>query len=253
MIGRAMAERASSRDPILGVQNRYVEPTVRWNSRLSSTQRNRLRGEQKCGTFSGSQEALEHSAAKPMQGQALSVIIERVARGDHAAFTSLYDSTCSWVYGLALRILRDQGAAEDITSEVYTQVYRQAATYNGQRGSALAWLATLTRSRAIDRQRKELLRQQRETPLELLSSPVSDASPEAQSADLELQHIVRMALATLDPQQRQVLESAYFEGLSHAEIAAKFSQPLGTVKTRLRTGLQTLRTLLYPLLVEVES
>lgn len=182
------------------------------------------------------------------QTQALGSLIARVASGDQAAFTALYDATSSMVHGLALRILRDPEAAADVTIEVYMQVHTQAAHYKARRGTPLGWLITLARSRAIDRQRKDGLRKQREAPLELTACTSGEASPESQSATLEQQRIVRIALAALTPKQRQVIEIAYFEGLSHAEIAAKLGQPLGTVKTRLRTGLQALRVLLCPLL-----
>lgn len=196
--------------------------------------------------------AYSHDALQD-QVQELSSIIAHIARGDQEAFTALYDATSSVVYGLALRILRDPGAAEDVTIEVYLQVHAQAEHYDARRGTPLGWIITLTRSRAIDRQRKDGLRKQREAPLELTAFPSKEASPEAQSATREQQRIVRTALASLTPKQRQVIEIAYFEGLSHAEIAAKLGQPLGTVKTRFRTGLQALRVLLCPFMGEGEA
>jgi RNA polymerase sigma-70 factor (ECF subfamily) len=187
------------------------------------------------------------------QAQELGRLMARVAHGDQEAFTALYDATSSVVYGLALRILRDPGAAEDVSIEVYLQVHAQAEHYDARRGTPLGWITTLTRSRAIDRQRKDGLRKQREAPLELTAFSSKEASPEAQSATREQQRIVRTALVSLTPKQRQVIEIAYFEGLSHAEIAAKLGQPLGTVKTRLRPGLQALRVLLCPFMGEGEA
>jgi RNA polymerase sigma-70 factor (ECF subfamily) len=107
----------------------------------------------------------------------------------------------------------------------------------------------LTRSRALDRWRRESLRQQREEPLEVAASTPSDApTPEEWSAERDMQRAVQSALARLRPEQRQVIEIAYYEGLSHSEIAVRLGQPLGTVKTRIRTGMMALRDLLYPLI-----
>jgi RNA polymerase sigma-70 factor (ECF subfamily) len=181
----------------------------------------------------------------------LAVLIAQVAQGDQEALATLYDATSAMVYGLAWRILHEQSAAEDVAIEVYTQVYRQAARYEPGRGAPSAWLLTLTRSRAIDRLRAESLRQQREAPMETaaaLPSPLPD--PEAWSSTTERRQAVQAALAVLNPEQRQVIEIAYYSGLSHREIAAKLGQPLGTVKTRLRTGMMMLRHLLLPLLLE---
>jgi RNA polymerase sigma-70 factor (ECF subfamily) len=157
------------------------------------------------------------------------------------------------VYGLALRILRDQQAAEDVTIEVYAQVHLQASHYDPQRGTASAWLLTLTRSRAIDRLRIETQRRDREEPLDetvSLASLIDD--PEACSVNRELRHFIQQALLQLTPEQREAIEIAYYSGLSHSEIAAKLGQPLGTIKTRIRTGMVLLREHLAPILAEVQ-
>ena len=107
----------------------------------------------------------------------------------------------------------------------------------------------LTRSRALDRRRHDSLRQQREEPLEVAASTPSAApTPEEWSAERDIQRAVQSALALLSPEQRQVIEIAYYEGLSHSEIAERLGQPLGTVKTRIRTAMMALRDLLYPLI-----
>lgn len=181
----------------------------------------------------------------------LAALIGRIAQGDELALGALYDQTSSLVYSLALRILKDQPAAEEVTIEVYTQVHRQATNYDPGRGTPSAWLLTLARSRAIDRLRAESQRRAREDNLETIEAiPALTASPEEHSATAELRRAVQAALLALAPEQRQVIEIAYYSGLSHSEIAAKLGQPLGTVKTRIRTGMMALRELLRPLSLE---
>jgi RNA polymerase sigma-70 factor, ECF subfamily len=185
--------------------------------------------------------------------EALATLVTRAAEGDQTALAALYDETSALVYGLALQILRDQYAAEDVTIDVYAQVYRQVSSYDAHRGTPSAWLLTLTRSRAIDRLRQEAQRREREEPLEATTHlPSLSAGPEECSATAELRRLVQRALALLTPEQRQVIELAYYSGLSHNEIAAKLGQPLGTVKTRIRTGMMLLREDLRSLLPEVQ-
>ena len=179
------------------------------------------------------------------------LLLQRLVQGDDTALTAFYNATNTLVYSLALRIVRDRQVAEDVTIEVYMQVQRQVAQYDRRRGTPSAWLVTLTRSRAIDRIRAESMRQQREEPLEnALLIPSATPTPEEEGIAAELHLVVQNALAALTPEQRQVIEIAYYAGLSHSEIATQLGQPLGTVKTRLRMGLMTLRTLLQPLVRE---
>lgn len=181
--------------------------------------------------------------------QEMVALVRRLRQGDQVAYVALYDATRAIVYGVALRILQDQGAAEDVTIEVYTQVYQQASHYDPNRGTPSAWLLTLTRSRAIDRLRVEIQRREREKPLEgeeVIASVTLD--PEQASSMTQLKSMVCTALAVLTPEQRQIVEIAYYEGLSHSAIAARLGQPLGTVKTRIRTALKVLRKNLHPLL-----
>jgi RNA polymerase sigma-70 factor, ECF subfamily len=185
--------------------------------------------------------------------EALAALVARAAEGDQTALAALYDETSAHVYGLALRILRDQYAAEDVTIDVYAQVCRQGSSYDASRGTPSAWLHALTRSRAIDRLRQEAQRREREESLEATTRmPSLTAGPEECSATTELRRLVQRALALLTPEQRQVIELAYYSGLSHNEIAAKLGQPLGTVKTRIRTGLMLLREDLRSLLTEAQ-
>jgi RNA polymerase sigma-70 factor (ECF subfamily) len=173
-------------------------------------------------------------------------LLERTASGDQQALASLYDATSRFVHGLALRILRDPGAAEDITMDVYLQVFRQAARYDPGRGTSLAWLLVLTRSRAIDRLRADTQRRTRETSTETASLPPSpEAGPDEWTAGAEVQRSVGRALEALSPEQRRAIELAYYHGLSQSQIAERLALPLGTVKTRIRTAMMRLREQLH--------
>jgi RNA polymerase sigma-70 factor (ECF subfamily) len=181
--------------------------------------------------------------------QDLISLVQRVAAGDQAALAALYDTTNRLVYGLVLRVLGDASSAEEVLLDVYTQVWRQANSYDTNRGAPLAWLTTIARSRAIDRLRSGWQDQQRKEPLDVLGdAPAGAASPEDMTVASERQRFVRAALNSLTPEQREVIELAYYSGLSHSEIAAKLNQPLGTVKTRTRLGMMKLREALGPML-----
>jgi RNA polymerase sigma-70 factor (ECF subfamily) len=178
-------------------------------------------------------------------------LVRRVATGDQSALAALYDATNRLIYSLVLRVLGDMSSAEEVLIDVYTQVWRQAASYDANRGAPLAWMATIARSRAIDRLRSGWQDQRRKEPLDVLGdTPTNAASPEESAAISERQKLVREALNLLTFEQRQVIELAYYSGLSHSEIAEKLNQPLGTVKTRTRLGLMKLREALAPLLGE---
>jgi RNA polymerase sigma-70 factor, ECF subfamily len=175
------------------------------------------------------------------------LLVRRMAAGDQAAMAEFYDQTSALVFGLALRILGDRGAAEDVLTDVFTQVWKQAAAYEPSRGSPSAWLLSMTRSRAIDR-RRAWARDQATEPLESDCEASVDApGPEALSAAAERHRFVHHALTHLSTELREVIELAYFGGLSHSEIASQLRHPLGTVKTRLRTAMFKLRAQLAPL------
>ena len=176
-------------------------------------------------------------------------LIKRVADGDQSALTTLYDSTSRLVFGLVLRVVNDRSTAEEILLDVYTQVWRQASTYDSQRGAPLAWLMTIARTRGIDRLRSGKLEHQNRESLDAIGEiSASTASPEADSVTAERRQLVRKALESLSAEQREVIELAYYQGLSHSEIALKLGQPLGTVKTRTRLGMMKLRDMLRPAL-----
>ena len=183
--------------------------------------------------------------------QDLVSLVERVATGDQSALAALYDATNRFIYSLVLRVLGDTCSAEEVLIDVYTQLWRQAASYDPNRGAPLAWMATIARSRAIDRLRSGWQDQHRKESLDVLGdAPANAASPEEAAAASERQRLVREALNLLTPEQRRVIELAYYSGLSHSEIAEKLNQPLGTVKTRTRLGMMKLREALAPLLGE---
>lgn len=181
-------------------------------------------------------------------------MIRSIAAGDESALGELYDTTSRPVFGLALRILNDPCAAEEVTLEVYTQVWRQAETYDARRGTPSAWILTIARSRAIDRFRSTDQTRRRADTLDVVeTTPASGPGPETHAADAERREIVVAALDSLPAEQRAVIELAYFGGLSHSEIAEKLSQPLGTVKTRTRLAMMRLRDALKHLEGELSS
>ena len=173
-------------------------------------------------------------------------LIRAVADGDQQALAALYDATSRTVYGLLLRILSDASAAEEVLLDVYTQAWRQAAAYSPARGTPLAWLTTIARSRAIDRLRRGRQEQQRTEPLEEGAYSAGGESAEEAVRAGEVRAVVRAALDALAPEQREVIELAYYGGMSHSEIAAARNLPLGTVKTRTRLGMMRLREILRP-------
>lgn len=181
-------------------------------------------------------------------------LVRRIASGDESALGVLYDSTSRPVFGLALRILNDPCAAEEVTLEVYTQVWRQADSYDARRGTPSAWILTIARSRAIDRFRSTDQARRRADTLDAVEKATSmGPGPDAHAADAERREIVLAALDSLPPEQRAVIDLAYFGGLSHSEIAEKLTQPLGTVKTRTRLAMMRLRDALKHLEGELSS
>jgi RNA polymerase sigma-70 factor (ECF subfamily) len=170
--------------------------------------------------------------------------IREMAAGNASALAEVYDRHVSVVYSLALRIVGEEGEAEDVVQEVFAQAWRQAGRYDAGRGSVVAWLLIMTRTRAIDRLRARQSRPDRATVsddvfLERLVAPVQD--PAVHMAAEQDAVRVRRALGELPLLQRVAIELAFFEGLTQQEIAERLEQPLGTVKTRIRLGLMKLR------------
>ena len=168
-------------------------------------------------------------------------LIQRAASQDREAFSQLYDRYSSLVFTLAMRMLRVRDDAEDLLQEVFVQVWRQAANYSQERGSPEAWIVNITRSRAIDKLRSI---RRREKSFVLTDDPGAAESTdnvETSVAESEARLAINSALTNLPQAQRRVLELAYFDGLTQTEIAVKLREPLGTVKTRMRAGIQRLR------------
>ena len=136
--------------------------------------------------------------------------VSRIARGEHDALGFLYDETNRLVYGFAFRILRDPADAEEVTLDVYTQIWRNASSFDPCRGSVLAWLMMLTRSRAIDRLRSSSTRNRHEQPIDSYEKSAGLSNPA-----FGLERAVRIALNSLPPEQREAIELAYFSGYSH--------------------------------------
>jgi RNA polymerase sigma-70 factor (ECF subfamily) len=163
-------------------------------------------------------------------------LVARIRAGDQQAMSELYDRYAKVVYAVALRVLQDAAGAEDVVQDVFLQLWRNPDAFDASRGSLAAWLAVISRHRSIDRLRKR----RPETDIEdcvIASGP--DLRDEVERS-LVIEK-VRVVLAEMNPDQRKVLELAFFQGLTHTEIAEKTGEPLGTIKTRIRSGLQQLR------------
>jgi len=171
--------------------------------------------------------------------------VNRCAAGDQSALAALYDETSRLVYAMALRFLNEPADAEEVTLDVYMQVWRNAASYNDKRANVDTWLVMLARSRAIDRLRSRKIRTSREDPIpDRAEFPSSHPTPEESTESSLQRERIRLALSSLPPEQRQALELAVFSGLTHHELAATLKQPLGTVKTRVRQGMIKIRAFL---------
>ena len=166
-------------------------------------------------------------------------LVTAIRSGDEGAMAELYDRYSSIVYSVALRVLQDAGAAEDVLQDIFMQLWRNPGAFDASRGNMGAWLAVIARHRAIDALRKR-------RPESDIENVVVSVEPDLAS-DAERSRAmtkVRGALETMSASQRTALEMAYFDGLTHAEIAEKTGEPLGTIKTRIRTGLMSLRKVL---------
>lgn len=172
------------------------------------------------------------------------VLLTQVATGDDEAFARLYDQVAHRVHGLATRVVGTRAHAEELTQEVFLQVWREAGRFDPARGSGLSWLLTITHRRAVDRVRSEVAQSRRQVVYEYqMSAPEADSTSEEVIGRDEAR-TVHEALACLTPIQREAIELAYLHGLTYQEVSERLELPLGTAKTRIRDGMLTMRRLM---------
>jgi RNA polymerase sigma-70 factor, ECF subfamily len=170
-------------------------------------------------------------------------LLHRIRASDRAAIAELYDRYSRLLYGLIMRILRDRAEAEEVLQETFLLVWKRADTFEASLGSPAAWLVRIARNRAIDRLRAN---SSRARVLESAAAPCrSPEDPEAHASGRETQRAVARALEALPAPQKELIEQAYFLGLTQSELAERFGLPLGTVKTRIRSAMATLREQLH--------
>ena len=183
----------------------------------------------------------KRSAGTGARGGLLEELLGRAARGDQLAFSALYDATASHVFGTVLRVVRDPAQSEEVTQEVYVDVWRQAARFDAELGSARTWILTMAHRRAVDRVRRVEAATEREQ--KAASRTVTreyDEVVETVERSLEAER-VRRCLDTLTDIQRESVTLAYYNGYTYPEVAQLLGSPLGTIKTRMRDGLVRLR------------
>lgn len=196
---------------------------------------------------SGRMSTPQADSAPPQPGDdADATLVAAMARGDEAAAARLYDRFGAIVFGLALRITGEQADAEDVVIDTFAQAWRDASRFAQHKGSVSAWISVLTRSRALDHVRSRQRRTRATDRAGVDTDGTVAMGQEPVSADLQAEereraNAVAVAMATLPMPQRRAIELAFFEGLTHPEVADRLQEPLGTVKTRIRLGLHKLR------------
>ena len=174
-------------------------------------------------------------------------LMQSIAAGDSGALEMLYDRYSALTYSVCCRVLHDRNEAEDLLTDIFYEIWSRADRYDASRGSPLTYLMTLTRSRAIDRQRSGKKFQAQHPGDDVLATgarpdgTIAEPSPLDSALGDEQRRRVQKALCKLEPAQRQCVELSFFDNLSHSEIAEKLNKPLGTVKTYIRQGLIRLR------------
>jgi RNA polymerase sigma-70 factor (ECF subfamily) len=180
-------------------------------------------------------QAVKHTIGFVNDGE----LIQRIAQRDRGAFEDLYNRYARAVFGLALRRLGDRGRAEDAVQETFASIWRSAGTYRPERGPGAPWLYTVARNATVDRSRERI-----ETPSEVPDEATSEPGPAEQTEQNWLTWRVHSALQELPEREREAIALAYWSGLSQSEVAEHLGIPLGTVKTRTRSGLARLAELL---------
>lgn len=185
--------------------------------------------------------------ADPANEAALRQWIGRIVDGDQAALAALYEALVGRVYGLALRITRQVQLAEEVAEDTFWQVWRQAPRFDAARGTAMAWVMTMARSRALDALRRREPAECSEDIERLAEGGETDhGNPQDILEAVQQGSLLHAAIGRLDPVPRQLVALAFFRGLSHEEIAAQTGIPLGTVKSHIRRALERLRRFLVP-------
>jgi RNA polymerase sigma-70 factor (ECF subfamily) len=164
------------------------------------------------------------------------MLVTAIRSGDQSAMAALYDRYSSIVYSVALRVLQDTGAAEDVLQDIFMQLWRNPGAFDASRGNMASWLGVIARHRAIDALRRRRPENDIEDVVVSVEPDLASKTDRSRAMDK-----VRGALQAMPAPQRSALEMAYFEGLTHTEIAEKTGEPLGTIKTRIRSGLLSLR------------
>lgn len=181
----------------------------------------------------------------PMQPVPDSTLIERMMAGDEGALSAIYDRYSAMLFGMLVRILRDEQAAEEVLQDIFMQLWRNAAQFDAQRGALSSWLLVIGRNRAISRLRGKASREVlEEEDGDYANVFVSAQNLEDEASRAQLRNNITAALGSLPAEQRQAVELAYFEGMTQSEIASRTGAPLGTVKTRVRTAMQSLKQIL---------
>nr|WP_257021745.1 ECF RNA polymerase sigma factor SigK [Leifsonia sp. AK011] len=171
----------------------------------------------------------------------MQVLLERVASADKNAFSELYDEIAPRVFGLVKRVLIDHAQAEEVTQEVFLEIWQNAARFDASKGSAITWMLTMTHRRAIDRIRASQSSRDRDLRIGIRDfEPGHDGVAEHVEVSIEHERVAR-AMARLTELQRQAIELSYYGGYTNSEVAGILSVPLGTVKTRIRDGMIRLR------------
>ncbi len=166
--------------------------------------------------------------------------------GDESAFATLYDRYSPMLFGMLMRILQDSQAAEEVLQDIFLQLWRKPEQFDSSRGSLPAWLTVIGRNRAISKLRGRPTQEVLEHTDGLYANTLaSSQNIEKEASRTQLLDRLKLAMASLPEEQRQVIELAYFEGMTQSEIATRTGSPLGTVKTRVRTGMQSLKQLLH--------
>lgn len=176
------------------------------------------------------------STATQQSGRDDASLIASIRAGNQSAMAELYDRYSSMVYAVAMRVLGETAAAEDVLQDIFMQLWRKPGTFDASRGSLAPWLSVIARNRAVDVLRK---RRPQNDIEDVVLSVETDLAAEADRS--RVAEKIRSALKDMPVPQRSALEMAYFEGYSHAEIANKTGEPLGTIKTGIRAGLMALR------------